>query len=183
MEVNHREPTILWSSSAQSPPACQPFDKILYVPKLSPQSIEETLLASRPMPVVYLLLKTNSSQVRHKAMVQCSGASFCVAPPIYSCDSMSCRGQGACSPQGSLIQETGSFPQHTPSSLPTTFTFHRRDAVWNSNDTCSTSHPWGKRGSGSWLYLKCQFEPTFSWEDPDQNSYLMLPVLWKVRWC
>lgn len=139
MEVNPRGQTIL--SRFLQLYLFLPINLLTkYMAKPSPQSIEETLLAPKPMPVVSVLLKTNSSQVRRKAVVQCSGGSFCVAPPIYYCDSMSCRGHGARSPRGSLIQEAGSFPQHTFSSLPTTFTFHCRDAVWNSNNTCTTSH-------------------------------------------
>lgn len=129
-----------------------------YTSKLNSQSIIETLLAPRPMPVVPLPLKTNS-QVRHKAVVQCSGGSFCVAPPIYYCGSMSFRGQGGRSPQGSLIQEAGSYPQHAPSSLPMTFTFHCRGAVWNTNDTCTASHSI----SGAVILDTCVTSPRTVW--------------------
>lgn len=140
------------------------------------------------MPAGFLLLKTNSSQILHKVMAQCSGGIFPCSPPIYYCDSMSCRDQRGCSPQGCLIQEAGSFPQHTPSSLPTTFTFHCRDAVWNNNNTCTMSHsiigavipdlrhilslPWGWHDFHSKMFLKCQFGPALNWEDPDKNLYL-----------
>lgn len=76
----------------------------------------------------------------HKGMGQSSEGFFPCSPPIYYCDSMSCGDRRGCSPQGCLIHEAGSSPQHTPSSLPTTFTFHCRDAAWNNNNTCTTSH-------------------------------------------
>lgn len=50
-----------------------------------------------------------------------------------------CHGQKARSLQGSLIQEVGSFRQHMPSPLLTTFTFHCGDVVRNSNTTWTMS--------------------------------------------
>lgn len=68
--------------------------------------------------VVPPIQKAKSSQVRHKATVQCSGGLFRVGRPIHYCDSMSCRDQRARSPRGSLIQEAGYSPQHTPPPRP-----------------------------------------------------------------
>lgn len=92
-------------------------------------------------------------------------------------------------PQGSLIQEAGSFLRHPPSSLPTTFTFLCRDVVWNNNDTRTTSHaiigavildlhhilpllPWGHHWFHLRWSLKCQFGPELNWYHPDRKSYL-----------
>lgn len=76
---------------------------------------------------------------RHKASLKRWKQSLYLTPPILYCDSMSCRGQRACSLQGSLIQEAGSFSQHMPSSLLMTFIFHCGDAVWNSNSAWISS--------------------------------------------
>lgn len=60
MDVNPRGPIIL--ALFLQPYRFLPINLLTkYMAKLSPQSIEATLLASKPMPVVSLLLKTNSS--------------------------------------------------------------------------------------------------------------------------